>query len=156
MERVRCCLAVLLAYLVQRCLLVQVEVLGVVPLLLPPLLCLLGMAPGPDRGAGCGLFGGLLCLLAGCSPWILALYPLIGGISGAAFHNSQGFWGTWLRTVPVLAGMEVLLVLGHWMAGNRFPAALAVAWPELLLALACYPLAAGIGKAASLGRTRRV
>ena len=146
----------LLAYLVQRCLLVQVEVLGVVPLLLPPLLCLLGMAQGPDRGAGCGLFGGLLCLLAGCSPWILALYPLIGGISGAAFHNSQGFWGTWLRTVPVLAGMEVLLVLGHWMAGNRFPAALAVAWPELLLALACYPLAAGIGKAASLGRTRRV
>ena len=44
MERVRCCLAVLLAFLIQRCLLVQVEVLGAVPLLLPPLLCLLGMA----------------------------------------------------------------------------------------------------------------
>ncbi len=156
MERVRCCLAVLLAFLVQRCLLVQVEVLGAVPLLLPSLLCLLGMAQGPDRGAVCGLFGGLLCLLAGCSPWVLALYPLVGGISGAVFHNSQEFWGTWLRTVPVLAGMEVLLVLGHWMAGNRFAAALAVAWPELLLALACYPLAALIGKAASLGRTRRV
>lgn len=156
MERVRCALAVVLAFLVQRCLLVQVEILGVYPVVLPALLCLLGMAHGPDRGAVCGLFGGFLGLLAGCSPWVLALYPLVGGVSGAVFHNSSGFWGKWLRTVPVLVGMEVLLVLGHWMAGNRFPAALAVAWPEFLLALACFPLAAVIGKAASPGRTRRV
>ena len=155
MERARCYLAVFLAFLLQRCLLVQVEVLGVYPLVLPALLCLLGMVQGPDRGAECGLFGGILCWLAGCSPWVLALYPLVGGVSGAVFHHFGGFWGKWLRTAPVLAGMEVLLILGHWMAGNRLTAALPVAGAEFLLALACCPLAALIWKVASLRRSRR-
>lgn len=155
MERARCYLTVVLAFLLQRCLLVQVEVLGVYPLVLPALLCLLGMIHGPDRGAECGLFGGVLCLLAGCSPWVLVLYPLVGGVSGAVFHNLEGFWGKWLGTVPVLTGMEGLLILGHWMAGDRLTAALPVAGPEFLLALACYPLAALIGKVVSLGRNRR-
>lgn len=137
-------LAVILAFLIQRCLPVL--------LVLPPLLCLMGMEQGPQKGAECGLLGGFLCLLAGCSPWILALYPLIGGISGAVFHNSGGFWGKWLRTVPVLMGAEALLVLGHWVAGASLPAALSVAWPEFWMALACYPLAAVIGR---MGKPRR-
>ncbi len=156
MERVRCCLAVCLAFLLQRCLLSQGTLWGTVPLLLPPLLCFLGMTQGADRGAACGLLGGLLCLLSGTSPWMLALYPLVGGISGAVFHNAQGFWGKWLRAVPLLAGMEAALVLGHWMAGDRLAAALRVAWPELLLALASYPLAALLGKLVFGGRARRV
>lgn len=155
MERARCYLAVVLAFLVQRCLLVHLWFFGVFPLVLPVLLCLLGMLHGPDRGAECGLFGGVLCLLAGCSPWVLVLYPLVGGVSGAVFHNSVGFWGKWLRTVPVLAGMEVLLVLGHWMAGDKLMAALRIAGPEFLLALACYPLTALIWKVVSLRRNRR-
>lgn len=139
-------LAVILAFLAQRCL------PGV--LVLPPLLCRLGMEGGPQKGAECGLLGGFLCLLSGCSPWILALYPLIGGISGAVFHNAGGFWGKWLRTVPVLLGAEALLILGHWAAGSGLTAALSVAWPELWLALACYPLAALIGRVAWAQRNR--
>ena len=43
--------------------------------------------------------------------------------------------------MAALAGLEVLLVLGHCLAGASVFAGLRIAGPELLLSAACFPLA---------------
>lgn len=142
MGAVRGTLAVVLAFLLQRGLLAWFPVWGVSPWLLPAVVCLLGLSQGADRGAGYGLLGGLLCLFSGASSWALALLPLAGGVAGAVFPRRSSFWGSWLRTVAVLVGWEVLLVLGHWLTGASLAACLRIAGPELLLSAALFPLAA--------------
>lgn len=142
MGAVRGTLAVVLAFLLQRGLLAWFPVWGVSPWLLPSVVCLLGLFQGADRGAGYGLLGGFLCLFSGASPWVLALLPLAGGVAGAVFPRRRGFWGNWLRTGAVLAGWEILLVLGHWLTGAALTACLRIAGPELLLSAALFPLAA--------------
>mgnify|MGYP002604977570 CR=1 FL=1 len=92
---------------------------------------------GPDRGAECGFFGGILCYLAGATPWQMALLALLGGLSGVIFHKASSFWGKWLTCLAALAGLEVLLVLGHCLAGASVFAGLRIAGPELLLSAAC-------------------
>mgnify|MGYP000958903260 CR=1 FL=1 len=106
-----------------------------------PLVCLVGVEQGPDRGAECGFFGGILCYLAGATPWQMALLALLGGLSGVIFHKASSFWGKWLTCLAALAGLEVLLVLGHCLAGASVFAGLRIAGPELLLSAACFPLA---------------
>ena len=142
MGRARCWLAVTLAFLCQRLLLVYLTVWGVCPLLLPPLVCLLGMEEGPERGAECGFLGGIFSWFAGGSLWGLPLLALLGGAAGKWFPLPGGFWGKWLRVLLLVVGMEGLLVLCHGLAGEPILAALRVAWPEGLLSAACYPLAA--------------
>lgn len=90
----------------------------------PPLVCLVGVEQGPDRGAECGFFGGILCYLAGATPWQMALLALLGGLSGVIFHKASSFWGKWLTCLAALAGLEVLLVLG-------------TAWPGPLYSRGC-------------------
>lgn len=65
----------------------------------------------------------------------------IGGLSGVIFHKASSFWGKWLTCLAALAGLEVLLVLGHCLAGASVFAGLRIAGPELLLSAACFPLA---------------
>ena len=79
--------------------------------------------------------------LAGASPFQMALLTLAGGLSGAVFHQTASFWGKWLANLGILTGMEVLLVLGHGLAGASLLAALGLAGRELLLSAACFPLA---------------
>ena len=151
MGRARCWLAVALAFLIQR-LLVWLPVWGVYPLLLPPLVCLLAMEEGPDRGAECGLLGGVLCWMAGASLWLPPLWALLGAAAGKLFPLPGGFWGKWLRLLPLLAGMEASIVLFHWLTGDPLMAALRVAWPEGMLSAACFPVAAGLVKLVSVRR----
>ena len=130
-----------LAFLVEALVLVWFPVFGVRPRLLPPLAALVGTEHGPERGAACGLLGGVFSTLAGASPFQMALLALAGGISGILFHKAASFWGKWLACRGILTGMEALLVLGHALAGAGFLAPLAVAGPELLLSAACFPVA---------------
>ena len=130
-----------LAFLLEVLVLLWFPVAGVRPRVLPPLVCLVGVEQGPDRGAECGFFGGILCYLAGATPWQMALLALLGGLSGVIFHKASSFWGKWLTCLAALAGLEVLLVLGHCLAGASVFAGLRIAGPELLLSAACFPLA---------------
>lgn len=155
MGRTKCALAVALAFLLQRLLLVYLAVWGVCPLVLPPLICWLGMEEGPERGAECGFFGGILAWFAGCSLWYLPLLTLLGGVAGKVFPIPGGFWGKWARTLLLLVGMEGLLILGHTLTGGGLLAALRIAWPEGLLSAASFPLAAGLVKLSSLPFRRR-
>lgn len=75
------------------------------------------------------------------TPWQMALLALLGGLSGVIFHKASSFWGKWLTCLAALAGLEVLLVLGHCLAGASVFAGLRIAGPELLLSAACFPLA---------------
>lgn len=68
-------------------------------------------------------------------------WPYWGGLSGVIFHKASSFWGKWLTCLAALAGLEVLLVLGHCLAGASVFAGLRIAGPELLLSAACFPLA---------------
>ena len=106
-----------LAFLVEALVLVWFPVFGVRPRLLPPLAALVGTEHGPERGAACGLLGGVFSTLAGASPFQMALLALAGGISGILFHKAASFWGKWLACLGILTGMEVLLALGHGLAG---------------------------------------
>lgn len=117
-----------------------------VPVLLLPLVCLLGMHHGPQIGTECGMFAGVLGWVGGISPWFLLIYPLLGGLAGKVFPKVGGFWGNWLRLLPLLAVGEGTLLLVHGPEG--WP----VAWREGLLALACYPLAAGLARISGPGR----
>ena len=116
-----------LACLVEALVLVWFPVFGVRPRLLPPLAALVGTEHGPERGAACGLLGGLFSTLAGASPFQMALLALAGGISGVLFHKAASFWGKWLACLGILTGMEVLLALGHGLAGASLLAALGLA-----------------------------
>lgn len=129
-----------LAFLVEALVLVWFPLFGVRPRLLPPLAALVGTEHGPERGAACGLLGGLFSTLAGASPFQMALLALAGGISGVLFHKAASFWGKWLANLGILTGMEALLVLGHALAGAGLLAPLAIAGPELLLAGAGFPV----------------
>ena len=124
MGRLRLYLITALAFLLEVLVLLWFPVAGVRPRVLPPLVCLVGVEQGPDRGAECGFFGGILCYL-----------------SGVIFHKASSFWGKWLTCLAALAGLEVLLVLGHCLAGASVFAGLRIAGPELLLSAACFPLA---------------
>ena len=81
MTRLGCALAVVLA-LVGQLLLVGVRVRGVHPLLLPPVVCVLGQRYGPGRGVAAGLLGGVLSLALGGGLSGFALLPLAGGAAG--------------------------------------------------------------------------
>lgn len=155
MGRWRLYLATGLCALLQGVVLMYISLWGVFPVLLPGLVCLIGLQCGPDRGAECGLLGGALLFLAGATPWQMALLTLFGGLSGALFHKSGGFWGNWLACLPGLAGYEGLQILGHWLLGAGWLAPLRVAGPELLLAAACVPLAQGVLWAVSPHQRRR-
>lgn len=143
MVRLRLAGVVALALLVQRALFLGAG--GTVPVLLS-LVILVGLHHGPQIGAECGMFAGALGWLVGVSPWFLVIYPLLGGLAGKVFPKPGGFWGNWLRLLPLLAAGEGMLVLIHGPAG--WP----VAWREGLAALACYPLAAGLARLAGRGR----
>ena len=86
-------------------------------------------------------------------PWVLALYAALGGLAGAWTASPAGFFGLWLRFVPLAAAMEGLLVALHWPARSALAAAWAIAGPELALTLLCFPLAALLP---GLFRRRRV
>lgn len=142
MGRPRLYLATGLAFLVEWGVLTHVTLLGVHPRLLPALVYLVGVSAGADRGAECGLFAGALCYLTGGTPWQMALFTLLGGISGAVFHRMEGFWGKWLLCLPALAGWEGLQLLGHCLGGVGLTAGLRLAGAEFLLAVVCFPAAA--------------
>ena len=95
------------------------------------------LAPGMGLNA---YFAYTVVLSMGYS-WQMALLALLGGLSGVIFHKASSFWGKWLTCLAALAGLEVLLVLGHCLAGASVFAGLRIAGPELLLSAACFPLA---------------
>lgn len=128
---IRPILAVTAAALLARCLWAPV---------LPALVCLLGLRSGGETGANCGLFGGILALFLGFSPWNLPLLTLLGGVSGTVFHNSVGFWGNCFRAVPLLAGYCLLPALGHWLTGEALIPCLTIAGKEFLGTLLTVPL----------------
>lgn len=139
MSRLSWALTLLLAAFLQWGILRCVQVWGVSPQVFPPLLCLLGMTLGGEKGTLCGLLCGSFLYLAGGSPVFLAVFPLLGGLSGECFHHSGTFCGYWLRILPLLAGMELLLVLFHRLTGGSFPAAFAIAGAEFVLSALCFP-----------------
>lgn len=141
MGRPRLYLAATLAFLLEWGVLTHFPLLGVRARLLPALVYLVGMEAGPDRGAECGLFAGILCYATGGTPWQMALFTLLGGLSGAVFHKMEGFWGKWLLCLPALAGWEALQLAGHCLAGVTLPAGLRIAGVELGLAALCFPVA---------------
>ena len=75
--------------------------------------------------------------VAGVRPRVLP--PLVCLV--VIFHKASSLWGKWLTCLAALAGLEVLLVLGHCLAGASVFAGLRIAGPELLLSAACFPLA---------------
>ena len=60
MGRLRLYLITALAFLLEVLVLLWFPVAGVRPRVLPPLACLAGVEPGPDRGAAWGCVGGIL------------------------------------------------------------------------------------------------
>ena len=102
------------------------------PPALPAVICLLGITRGGETGAACGLFGGILALCLGFSPWQIPLLTLLGGISGGVFHHSPQGWGNCLRALPLLAGYGLLSALGHWLTGEDLLACLVLAGKEFL------------------------
>jgi len=110
------------------------------PPVLPALICLLGLRHGGERGAKCGLFGGILALILGFSPWFLPGLTLLGGISGIVFHNVSPFWGNWLRAVPLLAGYCLLPALGHWLTGEELVPCLILAGKDVIPTVLTLPL----------------
>ena len=99
-----------------------------------------GHGARPGAGGACGLLGGVFSTLAGASPSKWLCWPWRGDF-GILFHKAASFWGKWLACLGILTGMEVLLALGHGLAGASLLAALGLAGRELLLSAACFPLA---------------
>lgn len=152
MTRLGCALAVLLA-LMGQLLLAGIRLEGVQPLLLPPLVCVLGQRYGPDRGVEAGLLGGALLLALGNGFAGFALLPLLGGAAGGFLPRGEGVLRRWLLCLPALAGYELLLVLGH-LAGRGAPlGALSLGAKEFVLCALAVPVAEGI--AALCGKIRR-
>ncbi len=153
MTRLGCALAVVLA-LVGQLLLVGVRVRGVHPLLLPPVVCVLGQRYGPGRGVAAGLLGGVLSLALGGGLSGFALLPLAGGAAGGLFPRGDGAPRRWLLCLPVLAGYELLLVLGH-LAGSGAPlGALVLGAKEWVLCALAVPVAEGLVALCGLRRRR--
>ena len=142
-----------LAALLQVLLVSRLRLLGLCPPLVPAAVFLSGTEEGADRGAAGGLLAGTILFLAGGSPWVLALYAALGGLAGAWTASPAGFFGLWLRFVPLAAAMEALLVLVHWPARTALAAAWTIAGPELALTVLCFPPAALL---TGLFRQRRV
>ena len=140
-------LTAVLSVLLQTLVLDRLLLWGVHPFLLPALVFLIGVRKGADQGAAAGLLTGALRFLTGGPPWMIVLLSLTGGLSGALFYPTRGFWSGWLRFLPIAAGAEGLLVLLHWPARSAMSAAFSLACPELLLLLLCYPPAALLGRA---------
>ena len=83
----------------------------------------------------------------------MALFAALGGLAGAWVTAWAGFFGLWLRFTPLAAAMEGALVLVHWPARSALEAAWAIAGPEFLLTVLCFPVAALLP---GLFRSRRV
>ena len=153
MARLRPYAPAALAAVLQVLLVSRLRLLGLCPPLVPAAVFLSGTEEGADRGAAAGLLAGTLLFLAGGSPWSMALYAALGGLAGAWVRSGAGFFGLWMRFVPLAAAMEALLVLVHWPARSALAAAWAIAGPELALTLLCFPAAALLP---GLFRRRRV
>ena len=108
--------------------------------ILPNLVCLLGLFHGGERGAKCGLLGGIFGCFLGFSPWMIPCLTLLGGIPGIVFHNFSHFWGNWFRAIPLLAGYCLLPALGHWLTGEELVPCLTLAGQELLRTALTLPL----------------
>lgn len=76
MGKCRLVLVTALAFLLEAWVLVWFPLWGVRPRLLPALAGLVGTEEGPERGAACGLLGGVFSTLAGASPFQMALLAL--------------------------------------------------------------------------------
>jgi len=153
MARLRPYAPAVTAVLLQVFLLSRLRLWGLCPPLVPAAVFLTGAEEGGDRGAAAGLLAGALLFLAGGSPWSLALYAALGGLAGAWVTAAGGFFGLWIRFLPLAAAMEGLLVLVHWPARSALAAAWALAGPELALTVLCFPAAALLP---GLFRRRRV
>lgn len=124
MGRLRLYLITALAFLLEVLVLLWFPVAGVRPRVLPPLVCLVGVEQGPDRGAECGFFGGILCYLAGATPWQMALLALLGGCPGS------------FSTKPVPFGESGSPVWPRWR-GWRSCWCWGTAWPGPLYSRGC-------------------
>ena len=155
MTRLGCALAVVLA-LVGQLLLTGVRFQGVQPLLLPPLVCVLGQRYGPRMGVAAGLLGGGLLLALGGGLSGFALLPLLGGAAGGLFPRGEGVLRRWLLCLPVLGGYELLLGLGL-LAGCGAPlGALVLGGKELLLCALAVPVAEALAALCGrIGKRRR-
>ena len=153
MARLRPYAPAVLAAFLQVLLVSRLRLLGLCPPLVPAAVFLSGAEEGADRGAAAGLLAGTLLFLAGGSPWSMGLYAALGGLAGVWVRSGAGFFGLWLRFLPLAAAMETLLVLVHWPARTALRAAWAIAGPELALTLLCFPAAALLP---GLFRRRRV
>lgn len=142
MARLRPYAPALLAAVLQIFLLSRLRLLGLCPPLVPAAVFLSGTEGGADRGAAAGLLAGGVLFLAGGSPWTMALFAALGGLAGAWVTAWAGFFGLWLRFIPLAAAMEGGLVLVHWPARSALEAAWTIAGPELLLTVLCFPAAA--------------
>lgn len=142
MARLRPYAPAVAAALVQLFLVSRLRLWGLCPPLVPAAVFLTGAEEGGDRGAAGGLLAGGVLFLAGGSPWLMALYAALGGLAGAWVTARTGFFGLWLRFVPLAAAMEGLLTAAHWPARSALAAAWAIAGPELALTLLCFPVAA--------------
>ncbi len=102
-----------------------------------------GRPGGHGHGPGGGrlwIVGGVFSTLAGASPSKWLCWPWRGDFR-ILFHKAASFWGKWLACLGILTGMEVLLALGHGLAGaSCWPP---WAWPggSSFLSAACFPLA---------------
>lgn len=141
-ERLLPCAPAVTAALVQVFLLSRLRLLGLCPPLAPAAVFLTGAEHGGDRGAAGGLLAGTVLFLAGGSPWSMALYAALGGVAGAWVRTGGGFFGLWLRFLPLAVGLEGLRVAVHWPARSALAAAWAIALPELCLTLLAFPAAA--------------
>ena len=137
----RLCLRTLAAVGVDALVLVWFPLWGVCLRITPAVVFLAGAEEGSDRGAGCGFLAGCLTALLGASPWQIALLTSLGTLAGEVFHKRGTFWGKWGTFLVPLAGLELLLALGHWLLGAGLPGALGVAGLEGLFAALCFPLA---------------
>ncbi len=111
MGRLRLYLITALAFLLEVLVLLWFPVAGVRPRVLPPLVCLVGVEQGPDRGAECGFFGGILCYLAGATPWQMALLALAWGCYTPLAAKASG----WLVQVtePLFRLLAKLPLIGR-------------------------------------------
>ena len=83
----------------------------------------------------------------------MALYAALGGLAGAWATARAGFFGLWLRFLPLAAALEGLVAATHWPARDALAAAGAIAGPEFVLMALCFPPAALLP---GLFRRRRV
>ncbi|MFQ9411583.1 MAG: hypothetical protein ACLR1T_11715 [Evtepia gabavorous] len=81
MGRLRLCLITALAFLLEVLVLLWFPVAGVRPRVLPPLVCLVGVEQGPDRGAECGFLGEFFAIWPAPPPGRWPCWPY-WGLSG--------------------------------------------------------------------------